>query len=53
MMKAQENHNYELELIKTRELCIYSMNEIGEDGTRIPVETWKAIADENCVSQSH
>ena len=53
MMKAHENHNYELELLKTRGLCIYSMNEIGEDGTRIPVDTWKAIADENCVSQSH
>lgn len=51
-MNAQEGHNYELELIKTRGLCIYSMNEIGEDGTRIPVETWKAIADENCSRQS-
>lgn len=53
MMNAQEDRNYELELLKTRGLCIYSMSEIGEDGTRMPVKTWKAVADESCVSQSH
>ncbi len=42
-MRAKENGNYELELIRTREHCIYQMSEITEDGRRIPVQAWRSI----------
>lgn len=48
LMNAKEGHNYELQLLKTSGVCLYYMSEIGDDGVRKPVETWRPTHRQKC-----
>lgn len=48
LMNAKEGHHYELQLLKTSGVCLYSMSEIGDDGVRKPVDTWRPTHRQKC-----